>query len=43
MGVQTTVKIIERIEARVSKDKYMSTAELDTILEEEVAAQMVED
>ena len=42
VGVQTTVKIIERIEVRVSKDKYMSTAELDTILEEEVAAQMVE-
>ncbi len=42
VGVQTTVKIIERIEARVSKDKYMSTSELDTILEEEVAAQMVE-
>lgn len=42
VGVQTTVKIIERIEARVSKDKYMSTSELDTILQEEVAAQMVE-
>ncbi|NBR83425.1 MAG: signal recognition particle-docking protein FtsY, partial [Flavobacteriia bacterium] len=42
VGVQTTVKIIERIEARVSKDKYMSTSELDTILQEEVAAQMLE-
>ena len=42
VGVQTTIKIIKN-EARVSKDKYMSTAELDTILEEEVAAQMVEE
>jgi len=37
VGVSTTVKIIERIEARVSKDKYMNTEELDRILREEIA------
>jgi len=38
VGVETTVKIIRRIEARVARDKYASTAELDRILREEVAA-----
>ncbi len=37
VGVETTVKIIRRIEARVAQDKYTSTAELDRILREEVA------
>lgn len=37
VGVNTTVKIIERIEERVAKDKYVSTSELNTILKEEVA------
>lgn len=37
VGVKTTVKIIERIEARVSKDKYINTSELNTILQEEIA------
>ena len=37
VGVATTVKIIERIEARVSKDKYLNTKELDVILKEEIA------
>lgn len=37
VGVQTTIKIIERIEERVSRDKYMGTAELDRILREEIA------
>lgn len=37
VGVDTTLKIIERIEARVSKDKYLGTSELNLILKEEVA------
>ena len=38
VGVATTLKIIERIENRVSKDKYLNTSELNTILREEIAA-----
>lgn len=38
VGVETTLKIIERIQQRVARDKYMSTSELDRILKEEVAA-----
>jgi fused signal recognition particle receptor len=37
VGVSTTLKIIERIQARVSKDKYMGTDELNSILKEEIA------
>lgn len=37
VGVDTTVKIIERIEKRVARDKYLGTAELDRILREEIA------
>lgn len=37
VGVETTLKIIERIQQRVARDKYMSTSELDRILREEVA------
>ncbi len=36
VGVNTTLKIIERIENRVAKDKYLSTDELNTILKEEI-------
>ena len=42
VGVETTVKIIERIETRVKKDKYMNVAELDNILREEIAALLSE-
>lgn len=42
VGVETTLKIIDRIEARVSKDKYMSTDELNTILRDEIAALLAE-
>ncbi len=42
VGVETTVKIIRRIEARVARDKYASTTELDRILREEVAALLQE-
>lgn len=37
VGVETTLKIIRRIEERVSRDKYMSTNELNGILKEEIA------
>lgn len=36
VGSETTIKIINRIEARVSKDKYVNTTELDVILREEI-------
>ena len=37
VGVETTVKIIERIEKRVARDKYMNASELQKILREEIA------
>lgn len=37
VGVKTTLKIIERIEERVKRDKYVTTAELNTLLKDEVA------
>ena len=42
VGVDTTLKIIERIEKRVARDKYVSTSELNNILREEVAALLAE-
>ena len=42
VGVETTVKIIEAIEARVARDKYMNTSELNDILREEIAYLMEE-
>ena len=42
VGVDTTLKIIERIEERVSRDKYVSTNELNTILREEIASLLAE-
>ena len=42
VGVQTTLKIIERIEARVSRDKYLGTEELNNILKEEIAGLLSE-
>ena len=36
VGIDTTVKVIDRIEARVARDKYVSTSELDRILREEM-------
>lgn len=38
VGVETTLKIIDQIEARVSKEKYFGTEELNRILREEIAA-----
>jgi len=42
VGVNTTLKIIERIEERVSKDKYTSTSELNQILREEITGLLTE-
>ena len=42
VGVDTTLKVIERIEARVAKDKYLGTDELNQILREEIAALLSE-
>ena len=42
VGVDTTLKIIERIEERVARDKYVSTKELNAILKEEIAALLEE-
>lgn len=42
VGVDTTLKIIHRIEDRVARDKYVSTAELNAILKEEIAALLTE-
>ncbi len=37
VGIETTVKIIERLEQRVARDKYLTTTELDQLLKEEMA------
>ena len=37
VGIETTVKVIDRIEKRVARDKYVGTGELDRILREEIA------
>jgi fused signal recognition particle receptor len=42
VGVETTLRIIERIEARVNRDKYLNTSELNTILKEEIASLLAE-
>ena len=40
VGVETTVKIINRIEERIARDKYMNTSELNAILRDEIASLM---
>ncbi|MGM9831237.1 MAG: signal recognition particle-docking protein FtsY [Paludibacteraceae bacterium] len=42
VGVETTLRIIERIEQRVERDKYLNTDELNKILQEEIAALLQE-
>ncbi|MBR1840331.1 MAG: signal recognition particle-docking protein FtsY [Prevotella sp.] len=42
VGVDTTLKIIDRIEKRVARDKYVSTSELNNILREEIAGLLEE-
>jgi len=41
VGVETTLRIIERIQARVARDKYVGTGELNEILREEITALLV--
>jgi len=42
VGVKTTLKIIERIQARVARDKYVSTSELNTLLKDEIQKLLAE-
>src|SRR5438477_5314926 len=42
VGIETTVRIIERIEKRVAKDKYMNSSELNRMLQEEIEAILVD-
>lgn len=42
VGAETTIKVIQRIEERVARDKYVNTQELDSILRQEVAALLLE-
>lgn len=42
VGVETTLRIIDRIERRVARDKYLSTGELKNILREEIVALLAE-
>ena len=42
VGAATTIKIIQRIEERAARDKYVNTAELDKILREEISALLLE-
>jgi len=41
VGLETTIQIIERIEQRVAKDKYLNTGELNKILQEEIEAILI--
>ncbi len=42
VGITTTLKIIERIQQRVARDKYVGTSELDRLLKEEISALLAE-
>ena len=42
VGVETTLEVIRRIEARVARDKYVGTEELDAVLREEIATMLEE-
>lgn len=42
VGVETTLKVIERIEKRVARDKYVTTQELTTLLRDEIATLLTE-
>ena len=42
VGVETTLKIVKRIQERVARDKYMGTSELNDILRDEISALLVE-
>lgn len=43
VGVATTLEVIRRLEARVARDRYVSTSELQAMIHEEIAALMLED
>src|SRR5215210_5882167 len=42
VGIDTTIKIIKRIEDRVARDKYINTTELNTILKSEIQSVLAE-
>ncbi len=42
VGLETTIKIIDRIEARVARDKYLNASDLNAILKEEIAGLLTE-
>src|SRR5205085_3875416 len=42
VGIETTIKIIKRIEERVARDKYMNSAELNKILQQEIEELLVD-
>jgi fused signal recognition particle receptor len=42
VGIETTVQIIDKIEKRVSKDKYLNTSELNKILQEEIESTLID-
>src|SRR5215203_3796709 len=42
VGIDTTVQIIDRIEKRAAKDKYLNSSELNKMLQEEIEATLVE-
>lgn len=42
VGIDTTVRIIERIQARAAKDKYLSTTELNSLLQQEIEGMLVD-
>ena len=42
VGIETTIQIIERIEKRVAKDKYLGSSELNRLLKEEIEGRLVE-
>jgi fused signal recognition particle receptor len=42
VGIETTLKIIDRIQQRVARDKYFGTSELDRLLREEIASLLSE-
>src|SRR5919112_6226765 len=42
VGIDTTVQIIDRIEARVARDKYLDSRELNGILQQEIEATLVD-
>ena len=42
VGVDTTLKIVDRVQKRVARDKFMTTNELNTLLKDEIAALLIE-